>query len=55
LFFRLKKHLFDPRQSHFFHNSVIYSSIMHGKQTVLVVDDEEKILNLLKSYLEING
>jgi DNA-binding response OmpR family regulator len=28
---------------------------MKAKQTVLVVDDEEKILNLLKSYLEING
>jgi DNA-binding response OmpR family regulator len=25
------------------------------KQTVLVVDDEEKILSLVKSYLEING
>jgi DNA-binding response OmpR family regulator len=28
---------------------------MNEKQTVLVVDDEEKILGLLKSYLEING
>ncbi|MDR0662789.1 MAG: response regulator transcription factor [Spirochaetaceae bacterium] len=28
---------------------------MKGKQTVLVVDDEEKILSLVKSYLEING
>jgi DNA-binding response OmpR family regulator len=28
---------------------------MNGKQTVLVVDDEEKILSLVKSYLEING
>jgi DNA-binding response OmpR family regulator len=28
---------------------------MKDKQTVLVVDDEEKILSLLKSYLEING
>jgi DNA-binding response OmpR family regulator len=28
---------------------------MNDKQTVLVVDDEEKILSLLKSYLEING
>jgi DNA-binding response OmpR family regulator len=34
---------------------MIYSSIMKDKQTVLVVDDEEKILSLLKSYLEING
>jgi DNA-binding response OmpR family regulator len=28
---------------------------MKDKQTVLVVDDEEKILNLVKSYLEISG
>jgi DNA-binding response OmpR family regulator len=28
---------------------------MKSRQTVLVVDDEEKILSLLKSYLEING
>ncbi|MDR2742049.1 MAG: response regulator, partial [Treponema sp.] len=28
---------------------------MKDKQTVLVVDDEEKILSLVKSYLEING
>jgi DNA-binding response OmpR family regulator len=28
---------------------------MKNKQTVLVVDDEEKILGLVKSYLEING
>jgi DNA-binding response OmpR family regulator len=28
---------------------------MKGKQTVLVVDDEEKILKLVKSYLEVNG
>jgi DNA-binding response OmpR family regulator len=28
---------------------------MRDKQTVLVVDDEEKILDLVKSYLEING
>jgi DNA-binding response OmpR family regulator len=28
---------------------------MRDKQTVLVVDDEEKILTLVKSYLEING
>jgi DNA-binding response OmpR family regulator len=28
---------------------------MKDKQTVLVVDDEEKILSLIKSYLEING
>jgi DNA-binding response OmpR family regulator len=28
---------------------------MNEKQTVLVVDDEEKIRALLKSYLEING
>jgi DNA-binding response OmpR family regulator len=28
---------------------------MKDKQTVLVVDDEEKILELVKSYLEING
>jgi DNA-binding response OmpR family regulator len=28
---------------------------MNDKQTVLVVDDEEKILSLVKSYLEING
>jgi DNA-binding response OmpR family regulator len=28
---------------------------MNGKQTVLVVDDEAKILSLIKSYLEING
>ncbi|MFP3090740.1 response regulator transcription factor [Treponema sp. TIM-1] len=28
---------------------------MKDKQTVLVVDDEEKILCLVKSYLEING
>jgi DNA-binding response OmpR family regulator len=28
---------------------------MKGKQTVLVVDDEEKILSLVKSYLEISG
>ncbi|MDR2052115.1 MAG: response regulator transcription factor [Treponema sp.] len=29
--------------------------IMKGKQTVLIVDDEAKILELVKSYLEING
>jgi DNA-binding response OmpR family regulator len=29
--------------------------MMKGKQTVLVVDDEAKILELVKSYLEING
>jgi DNA-binding response OmpR family regulator len=28
---------------------------MQGKQSVLVVDDEVKILRLVKSYLEING
>ncbi|MDR2402988.1 MAG: response regulator transcription factor [Spirochaetaceae bacterium] len=28
---------------------------MQGKQSVLVIDDEEKILSLIKSYLEING
>lgn len=28
---------------------------MKDKQTVLVVDDEEKILSLVKSYLEISG
>jgi DNA-binding response OmpR family regulator len=28
---------------------------MNGGQTVLVIDDEVKILNLIKSYLEING
>jgi DNA-binding response OmpR family regulator len=28
---------------------------MKGKQTVLVVDDEPKILELVKSYLEMNG
>ncbi|MDR2194298.1 MAG: response regulator transcription factor [Treponema sp.] len=28
---------------------------MKDKQTVLVVDDEVKILNLIKSYLEMNG
>jgi DNA-binding response OmpR family regulator len=28
---------------------------MKGKQSVLVVDDEVKILELVKSYLEING
>jgi DNA-binding response OmpR family regulator len=28
---------------------------MKDKRTVLVVDDEEKILKLVKSYLEING
>jgi DNA-binding response OmpR family regulator len=28
---------------------------MKDKQTVLIVDDEEKILKLVKSYLEING
>ncbi|MDR1930013.1 MAG: response regulator transcription factor [Treponema sp.] len=28
---------------------------MDEKQTVLAVDDEEKILDLVKSYLEING
>jgi DNA-binding response OmpR family regulator len=28
---------------------------MKGKQTVLVVDDEEKILSLVKSYLEISN
>jgi DNA-binding response OmpR family regulator len=28
---------------------------MKGKETVLVVDDEPKILELVKSYLEING
>jgi DNA-binding response OmpR family regulator len=28
---------------------------MKGKQTILVVDDEAKILSLVKSYLEING
>ncbi|MDR1587843.1 MAG: response regulator transcription factor, partial [Treponema sp.] len=28
---------------------------MKGKQTVLIVDDEVKILELVKSYLEING
>jgi DNA-binding response OmpR family regulator len=28
---------------------------MKDKQTVLVVDDEEKILDLVKSYLEISG
>ncbi|MDR0719687.1 MAG: response regulator transcription factor [Treponema sp.] len=28
---------------------------MKGKRTILVVDDEVKILSLVKSYLEING
>ncbi|GHU65728.1 DNA-binding response regulator [Spirochaetia bacterium] len=28
---------------------------MSGKQTILVVDDEPKILELVKSYLEMNG
>ncbi|MDR1176842.1 MAG: response regulator, partial [Treponema sp.] len=28
---------------------------MTDKQTVLIVDDEVKILELVKSYLEING
>lgn len=28
---------------------------MNGKQTVLIVDDEPKILDLLKSYLKANG
>ncbi|MDR1318516.1 MAG: response regulator transcription factor [Treponema sp.] len=28
---------------------------MNGKPLVLIVDDEEKILDLVKSYLEING
>jgi DNA-binding response OmpR family regulator len=28
---------------------------MNGKQTVLIVDDEPKILDLLKSYLKTNG
>jgi DNA-binding response OmpR family regulator len=28
---------------------------MNGKQTVLVIDDETKILELLRSYLSING
>jgi DNA-binding response OmpR family regulator len=30
-------------------------ALMRDKQTVLVVDDEEKILSLVKSYLEINN
>jgi DNA-binding response OmpR family regulator len=44
--------------SQFTHNfSVMYGRIlkMKGKQAVLVVDDEEKILELVKSYLAING
>jgi DNA-binding response OmpR family regulator len=28
---------------------------MKGKETVLIVDDEPKILELVKSYLIING
>ena len=40
---------------HIFNTFPCYNLNMKEKRTVLVVDDEPKILGLLKSYLEMNG